>query len=656
MIEFLNPSKFQRKQWVTWTSKAANVKSVIGPGGDVFPTVKGSNLSKNINKYHTLVTCDGTTKLQCNTSTLVEDIDFEVHPYLTGIEQTSIVICVDGQEHRASLLELAAIGMLKIVEQNAAVHVFEIKARVPKSMLIVEMYLYVYSNQAVVPFELQITNSDPSSRELNQPVEYITMSSPFVIVAPTLKSRGGEGSTNHITIAREVTIGDAQAVIAYGDLLCAPIGGTSEWFREQPKAKLDLLQTANSLLAAQEWPMLGFDTDWSKCWGPNDCNITIPNDLRGDVENRLITYYLGRLNTTGNIWDSLPYGQAKVPDDTGDQHGFGMFKLAQVFDSLSFLELAKYSTIYSGACRPIHRRELDGSIVKSKNHPNWVTWNEDTHYDHVVSPDRLGKGDGLHNRHDWAGRDKQHHSPLVEIGYYALSGSYLVKNHIRDMSEKLLATLTLPSEKPGWSTNSMGTARAIGRVLRSVSWLDWATDKDELLVRAGKRLRECALIQWAGKYSQGPVKVLTVYTDDPRGPSGAKRFWRPVFEATAVAGLLTYWQRSKDEMSYDLAKVIMQSLIDHGLQWKDGRYTVPWGVVYKNGRALDEVDWSNPNLIQWGGGAWEHWSTPAYVLGAKLFPTKLAEQCLTVFKDFEKNFGTTKDPDDLWRWVEWSQL
>jgi len=536
------------------------------------------------------------------------------------------------------------------------------RRRVEGTDLTAELWLYYYSGQLIVPFELLITSSNPETTRMDYHVQSIDLRCPHFFEVRGLTRRGGESLGDKIRLVRETSFGDAQSLAWYGSVLVEPHPTTD-------KAEEPAIYTT---LGAEKFAPLvaGCVVGWKGKWGPFGVTprAPMPAETLHPYGQQLASKHFADMESAGDPWDSVPFGQAKRPAQTGDQQGFGVTKMGEYFGLMNpvWLMIAQYSAIHGLACRPIHMREADGSPISVHDHPDLVTWDERTHYHPRVSFDRLGKGEYPEkpDTHGWLGRDNQHHQPLFEIGYYALTGTYMVRQMLEEIGERLLSGLTL---RPNWSTTGIEAARAVGRTCLSLAWLDWALGAPRLTTRAVDRIHQVVAEQWpGGKIEPGrTVKVLEAGWD-PRLPHTSG--WRPPFEALAVVGMLAIDRMRGCPKAREIAAQLLHTIAFHGIRERDGAPWVFWGVHYRlgdhgeeAGLPLDEKLYDDPSFADPGGGSWRIWTAAALKLGIQLADETgdgdLRDRCEWAWKGIDRVVKADKLPaPEAIRYAEWTAV
>src|SRR5262249_35662182 len=139
-------------------------------------------------------------------------------------------------------------------------------------------------------------------------------------------------------------------------------------------------------------------------------------------------------------------------------------------------------SVYELFARPFHQREIDGSPLLQRNHPDLRTWSQLIHC--PTTHDTLGMicplpyswpSDG------WSGYDDQHRSHNNFDALLALTGSYALRAVLKDLLEIDLAQVPDRIDSP----------RAEGRL--GMAWANMLLLLDNPMDRA--RLREHMLLR-----------------------------------------------------------------------------------------------------------------------------------------------------------------
>jgi hypothetical protein len=192
--------------------------------------------------------------------------------------------------------------------------------------------------------------------------------------------------------------------------------------------------------------------------------------------------------------------------------------------------------------RPCHFREVSGAPVHWQDHPNCTVWDGRPHYNNAVSPDKLGTksiepSDTTYVTQTgivlYSGPDREHTMASTSCAAARLTGSLAMQAELEAQATLFLLGETVPSMKPGWSTNGSGAARSIGcackLAVRLYQDLENRPLAEALLTRLRKRVDEVYLP--LGNIASG---IFDIRTDDPR--LGPGQWWMPDQQGQAVDG------------------------------------------------------------------------------------------------------------------------
>lgn len=546
------------------------------------------------------------------------------------------------------------------------------------------LFLYRAKDLDVVRFQLTLRHSDPMSKKVRVDVRSITLESGVPFTLRWRKQNGRRQPTQgaigwEVPILEEDFTGDSQAIRVAGAFLFGP-PATSQPCDVRQWADYGL--RLQSLAAEFDGPCLAICDEWqTAAWGP-DAHDTLEmpywadQNLCRDYERKRYMEYLA---TAGTVWVDTRLGLGKQPGDTGDQHGFGLAKAlnAVMLREPILLDELEWAASQELSLRPGHYCEQDGQRVLSAEHlnPRWISWNELTHYHEVVCPERFGKTEGLPqvaDLHGWLGRDAEHHSLLLEVAAYLLTGSCQLEDLLRDAAERLLSEVTVPSLYGRVSTNAIGAARAVGRTLQSAAWLDFAMPKTGLMERMQMRFEECIWPQWKGRsddldalldHRKDQVRVIDIIRDQ-RLPLGVG--WRPPFEAMGAYGVYMLWKQFQDPRMLALVYATGKTIMCFG--HRNGR--MMWGVNVPNEDepltplTSDQYGEGGP-WFQEGGGDWDLWGFQGLVAAREaaravgdeelvvLAEQQLARVRQTKVDEFQAQ-GAMFHVEQFWRYYEWT--
>lgn len=340
---------------------------------------------------------------------------------------------------------------------------------------------------------------------------------------------------------------------------------------------------------------------------------------------------------------------AMQASQTGFQGGFGVSTNQEALICPYALWTNHYQTMQE-LCRPVNYFEPSGSgceRVKSSEHPNWVTWAQRTHYNQVVSPDRLRR------RHSggpsaWSGYDREHDYSHRITNEVLMNGSFLAMDWVVGKCQSYLAGETLPSEKPGWATNGTDNGRDAGRTFMSMvacaQAIDDETLKNKVLDRAVARLTQCCLPKLA--QTNPPLASLAIarkIENDIRVFEG-RPGWIPWEDSIFICGFYALTAVRRIAWSSIIERVA-GSLLSHSYH-----PTLPLAVNhyrYENGAVWPESEFSNPDKIRLAHGTdYHHWLLAGLWCASQLSPASEREGAIA-FQERVLALGN-KESQNLW--------
>ncbi len=509
----------------------------------------------------------------------------------------------------------ATLQLVRFQELNAVRAIALLRGRIPETDIVCDVWVSLLSGQDHAPFELRVTCSSAESRRWSNNIDSLDLwvrgAVPFVrgparrgISYGPLSSNGPNG----VRLLGSSRFYDGQGQEWTGDLLfCHPTGAAGEARR------------ASTLMAVMEHPLYGVSTDWasSRAFGPFGY---VPPPPPWIVDGGRAASTAQRLafnqwrQGAGGPWDDLPMGLLPNPGAPGDQPDFGAAKLLQIFASglPDGIEEARFN-VGEEACRPVHHREGDGNPVIAGQHARWVTWDGRTHFNQLVSPDRLNKPfpSPYPAANGWLGRDDEHWSSLTLVSAYLLTRSPSLLYELDNEAELFLAGQTVPSIKPGLPTNTIFAARAVGRTMLSLSWNYLVTGRADVRRRLAERAREVVAPQALGFHVQGPVRPILAVAPDPR--LLMRDHWRPWEEAQAVLGLEACYRVTGEGAARAVAVMAARSLVTFGWLMTPTENIVASAIGWKtNGASLTAQQYLDPTWTVWSyGTGFNEWSVPA---------------------------------------------
>ncbi len=529
----------------------------------------------------------------------------------------------------------APLKVLTSVEDSPERKTIHYRNRIPGTDLVYDFWTTTYTDQDSVPFELRLTNSSTGSKVWSQEIEAfgivisgcipVIRGSAHLDIPQTTPLWHGP---NTALLLRKTNLYDGQAHEWWGDLL----------FADPSVPVTNIFSRIDSMLATHATPLYGVALNWdsSEAFGPFGYLPPFPAWITdgGRAANKVKrSRFKSTINSKGTSWADREKGLLKNPSSTGDQYDFGAAKMVDIFRTAlpTGVEEARF---HAGeeAFRPVHYREPNGTPLLAKNHRSWVPWSGRTHFNKVVSPDRLGKpypepylGSQAHG---WAGRDNQHWSSLTLASAYLLTTSFSLRMELQNEEELYKASHTLASMKPGWSTISMDAPRAVGRTYLSMSWNYLCTGSSELAYWMKQRVLQSVDKQYRGHKITGPVRPMHISGPDPRIILNSD-FWTPWQEAQAVMGLEACHRVTGSTKARQLAELCAKNMITHGWRVDANSVIIAVGMAaMPGGAALTTAQLNDPNYAVWSyGTAFSEWSLPGVKL-AHFYAVKNADKAL----------------------------
>lgn len=348
-------------------------------------------------------------------------------------------------------------------------HLLHMVGRVPETQCVGEFWATIYPGSQVVPWELLVVASDPSTPEVYQAITSIVLQIAGEVVVATYWPawRGAQQiNANSVELARNTTMADTQGLAWAGVVIASTAAGSG---------------------AALYGPICALVDGWDGHWGPfGRVPESVPMAESASYVDRLLGWHRDTLST-GDVWRRPRLGLEPNSGQTGAQDDFGATKLGWAFAGGPLAILEAYHSALHEACRPGHWRDADGYPVEPWNHPNHVTWDAYTHWHPSVSGDRLGKGSAATPRFSggYIGPDREHWSNNLLCGTYLLTGSPLLRRIIEKQARQILSGETID---PRLSTSNAGAPRGVGRTLLSAAWIRRCLDQGTLLARVRERM------------------------------------------------------------------------------------------------------------------------------------------------------------------------
>lgn len=546
------------------------------------------------------------TKQMVVTEGTPQTTPFVIHESLlasAGNIAMTLRIKVNGQWASTNL-----VNNLLVLEDNRLRKVIRSRERIGN--FVVDVKVYLMSQQQLVKFELSVTGSNPANTLLMYPFEEIQLvvnGNCYV----NIRGAARRGVTS-IVPYKEFRL---MANDYFGD------GQKQSWYGEIfPQLDFNNMDQVSNAISSVQYVLYGMSPDWKNkdayaalgvVQQPDNPNI---NNHWTQLVQEFHQYY-NFVNSQGGPWDDYLLGVTATPGQTGAQADFGNLEAgavlhmgaAELLDMLYFMATEETK-------RPGHYFEVDTREVTSVTHPNWVAWAGQTHWHTVVSPDRLGKtGPNLgNNHHGWFGKDAEHWSSNLLSLASLMTGSYLLLDEVNTEIELYLAEHTIPSMKPGWSTNGRGAPRAFGRTHHAMCNHYLLTGRQDLVTRMLARFTECVLPNWDGA-TRSPVRNWSNTRDD-RVLGSTIDAWVPWNESLGFVGAVALYNVTRNSAVKEMLIAWGNTLLNYGWHADFMGSTIVnlshgGGVRWFNdGHALVESQYHDPlfyvpaggGLILWG--------------------------------------------------------
>ncbi len=326
--------------------------------------------------------------------------------------------------------------------------------------------------------------------------------------------------------------------------------------------------------------------------------------------------HLPRAFAHQRVWETPTLGPAANSSQTGAQED-QVWVRGEAFAERSGVgcEQVAYMIGMATARRPCHHREQNGTLADPAAHPGVMFWFSRPH---PATNDLLGKP-RVPTEADttgWIGPDREHWLINTTAAGYRLTGSRALQNELRQHAMILLWQETVPSEKPGWSTNGSDAARSAFWVALVAQHLDRNLEDralaDRVLARIGKRVTEVYLPAWGAK----PADIWDVRLDArlelAPGRSGSM-LWQ---QAVASYGVWLMGEMTGNAAAKQVALRGAKAAMDFGWQQDaTGRWIFWENVAYPKPATYIEHDTAHRT------GWYDHtWAVPGLVVIRELEP------------------------------------
>lgn len=509
--------------------------------------------------------------------------------------------------------------------------------RIPGTQLVYDLWVTWFTGQDVAHFELRLTSSQVGGQAWTDDFDWLIFMP--TNAAPIVRSATRSGvfqpgfdpsGANPVLLLGPTSLFDGQAQEWWGDLV----------FYNQGVSVADAQVRRETIFARMLEPLYGVAANWasSHAFGPFGHVPNPPAWITDGGRAAAIQHWQTFENAQvvpGLPWEDRPMGLLPYAASTGTQHDFGVHKLVEIFASSMphGIEEARYMA-GEEAYRPVHFREADGTPMRAVNHPQFISRGGRPHWSSSVCPDRLGKPQPevspTGRTNGWTGKDDEHWSSLTLASTYLLTRSWSLQAELENEAEIYLESQTVPSVHGDEPTNNMGTGRAVGRSLLTMSWNWVCTGRADIFERMRRRVEECVIPQHYGIQHGGVVQPLSVQPPDPRS-IGSGDYWAPWEEGLAVVGVAAYAEISANQNAASLAWTIGRNLVMNGWKVDFDDTLVGYALRYMPGGApLPPGSSTSLEYARWPGSpeSFNIWCLPATRLTLRWAQQRNDQACL----------------------------
>lgn len=494
----------------------------------------------------------------------------------------------------------------------------------PGTQFVAELWATVWPGSPVVPWELLVVASDPTTTAVYQDLEELRFEvDGGVVAAPWWpRWRGAEQiAAGVVRLTGATTFGDSQGLAWAGVVALA----------STPDAGASLYGPVVAVASSAAW---------AGSWGPFGVVPAVQRDQAG-YGARLAAWW-NATQTWGDPWRRPRLGLSPNSGDTGAQDDFGSSKLGWAWAGGPTHVLEAMHSALHEASRPGIWYEANGELVQPWRHPDHVTWNGYTHWHPSVSGDRLGKGSSPTPRWSggYIGPDREHWSNLTLCGAYLLTGSRVLGRVIEKQARQILSGETID---PRLSTSHKGAARGIGRTLLAAAWIDCCLEPaGELRRRMRERIRERLerIIEPETRPPAGAVVQPLAVVEDHRRLGG-----RPCWsweEPLGIVGL----RAAELRFGLPAARVVLDRALPSWLRygWWDygGRMKMADAVAWLEGQAPEPSAYPTPTnpapvdppVVEWNTSfSFANWSMGAVFLARDLLSGADRDRALRIIAE-----------------------
>ncbi len=649
--------RFQPRGWIAFKGPAVGQHSVLFHVlGDFLPqeTVSGTLVG---------VTNQVATFAPWGMSDWVADDTLAVMP-------RPVLLDTNGLEHR--LLQ----PRFELVEnESPARRVFKLSGRLGTSPIAYEGYLYVYVGQDVVHVESTLTCADPRLSGMSYDfallwiesgeflhLDYRTrlgMPAPFVQTAFVPHPSHGDWVQ---VISGPRTLGRGEGLHVSGSMLCLPSAGRTPapvaYATNGMTNTWSVADRVDELVAEHSWPCVGMWRHWEGKWLAFGEVPEVPIPHRGDGgagwANGAWATFRQLLNQPADLFAQRPRGLFRNAASTGAQEDFGACKGAQAVTvgDPRWIYDAGYS-VTEVMMRAFHYREVDGSPMRAANHPGLQCFNQLPNCRTTTTS--LGYPCPLPYTWPttgWTPWDDQHRSHNNFLALLALTGSWSLRDQLRDLAE------VDNTQVPNWLDSPRAEGRLAMARANMLLLLEDPAARQELLQTMSDRI---AAVQnlWPGRQfvgnAQKPVRAMEIGSDPTFLEPNSSRVpalvtWE---HSIAAMGFFAAWRVTGDSRQLAMAREVSRVVVERCCFQENGRWIAATAIRYLQG--AQEGDALPPSSYYTGSpdvhvslNFWP-WILPAVLICREVHATDaaLVARCNAILQDVAPN-----GPND-WATAEW---
>ncbi|MGE3173922.1 MAG: hypothetical protein AB7O97_14955 [Planctomycetota bacterium] len=644
-VRITNMADVPRAQWVDIAVPLIdgwNMPEMCELAG--FTAFKGSTVGLHTQMFHAYVALQANESLVATlnpvtndpaqmpafgTSEWIDDDSVAVIPRLRVLD--------DGVEHRLHSIRFEEI------ESNRARRVFHLRARIGTTPLVFDEWIYMYSMQDILKFEMTVTNCDPRIPDLSYDFDYMWVEAGEYLSFDYRKVEGlplpdqqdfwpwhaSFGNWFQILSPRR-TMGRGEQLFFSGSIFATPEPGRTIGPLNYPVGARPIALTAHdrvsNFYAETRGPALAVSTDWDGKWLGFGLVPEIPaGQANGGwaAANASAAGFRNLLNTVNDVYSQRPRGLSRQAGSTGAQEDFGACKaaLAVAVGDPRYLYEAGYS-MFEMFGRPFHYREADGSPLRAANHPGLRTWSQIINCRTTL--DTLGTicpYPYSWPSNGWSGIDDQHRSQNNFNAQLALTGSYALRQALEDLLQVDLA------QQPGFVDSPRGEGRLMAAWANMLLLLDDQQDRTALLAHMGARVQNLMAV-WPGRNFVGdpsrPIRAMHIGSSPTFNDAQGNRIPAIVVWEHSIA-CMGYWAAYRltgDPRYHDMALEVSRMIVNHCIYQENGQWVACTVVRYlegaQEGQALPPSAYydGSPD-IQVGISFWE-WIFPSVLICREL--------------------------------------